>query len=130
MAKTAQSASKIGKKIRDARTAAGGMTQDGLAFAVWRVTNNKITPTGTDISRYERGKHLPRAEMVAAIAKATGHPLEFFLSETEEADPDEETALAGIAQKVLALGHYDLAEDLVRLALMAKNRKAAEALAL
>lgn len=130
MTKTTQRrAFQIGLKIRTARLAKG-MSQDDLAFAARRVTNGALTPAASDISRYERGKHMPRAEMVAAIAKATGHDLEFFLAESEESEPDEEAALSALAQKALALGHFDMAEDLLRLTRLANERKPPEAAAL
>lgn len=113
---------KLAGKIKEARLGAK-MSQDDLAFAVRRVTAGKLTPAATEISRYERDRHVPRAELVAAIAKATGRDLEFFLNESEEADPDEEAALQGLARQALDLGRYDMAEDLLRLAGRAAARK-------
>lgn len=116
---------KLSDKIRQARLTRD-MSQDDLAYAIRRVTDGKLTPATTDISRYERDRHAPRAEMVAAIAKATGHDLEFFLAESDEADPDEEAALQTLARNAIELGRYDMAEDLIRLAGLAAQRKVVE----
>lgn len=112
----------VGTKIRNARQTAN-MSQDDLAFAARRASNGQVSPAATDISRYERGLHLPRADMIGAIAKATGHDIEFFLAESDEAEPDEEAALSELARRALTLGHYDMVEDLTKLAALAAARK-------
>jgi transcriptional regulator with XRE-family HTH domain len=61
-----------GSKIREARHDAG-LTQAALAHA--------INTRERNIIRWENNQHEPRFEHVAAIAKATGHPLEFFTEE-------------------------------------------------
>lgn len=61
-----------GKKIREARHAAG-LTQAALAHA--------INTRERNIIRWENDQHDPRFEHVAAIAEATGKPLDFFLVE-------------------------------------------------
>jgi transcriptional regulator with XRE-family HTH domain len=66
-----------GKRIRDARHGAG-MTQAQLA--------RTIETTERNIIRWENSKNQPRIESVAAIARATGHDIDFFL----EASPDDE----------------------------------------
>ena len=65
-----------GEKIRQARNDAG-LSQAGLARAIESREQN--------IVRWENDQHAPRFEHVAAIAAATGKPLEFFLA--EEAAP-------------------------------------------
>lgn len=112
----------VGARIRAARRARD-LSQEALAHAVWRVTSDRLTPAATDISRYERGKHAPRAEMIAAIATATGHDLEFFLNDSEEAEPDEEAALRRLARDSMDIGRYDMAGDLLKLAALAAGRK-------
>lgn len=72
-----------GSRIKQARLAAG-MSQLQLARAIRSSEKN--------ISRWENGMNQPRIESAAAIAAATGHDLDFFLTasaddEDEEADP-------------------------------------------
>jgi transcriptional regulator with XRE-family HTH domain len=76
-----------GSKIREARHAAG-LTQAALARA--------INTRERNIIRWENDQHEPRFENVAAIAKATDRPLEFFSAAATDAgeDDDEEADLA------------------------------------
>ncbi len=67
-----------GSKIRAARHAAG-MTQAALARA--------INTRERNIIRWENDQHAPRFANVAAIAEATGRPLEFFLAQ-EAGEPN------------------------------------------
>jgi transcriptional regulator with XRE-family HTH domain len=108
---------------RQITAARGHITQDELAYKIREGSKGKLTPASTDISRYERGVHAPRMVMLVAIARATGKEIEFFLNESEEADSDEEAALRIHAAEALSLGHYDMAEDLMRLAKLAGDRK-------
>jgi transcriptional regulator with XRE-family HTH domain len=78
-----ETASKFsGARIRQARHAAG-MTQAALAVAAGTRERNII--------RWENDQHSPRFEHVAAIAKATGKDIEFFVAEAESTDDDEES---------------------------------------
>jgi transcriptional regulator with XRE-family HTH domain len=61
-----------GAKIKKARLAAG-MTQNQLA--------RQIDTRERNIIRWENDQHEPRFEYVAAIADATGEPLEFFMAD-------------------------------------------------
>lgn len=72
-----------GSRIREARLTAG-MTQAQLARA--------IVSTERNIIRWENNQNQPRIESVAAIAKATGRDLDFFLTGSSEADDEEEAA--------------------------------------
>lgn len=63
-----------GTKIKEARHAAG-MTQARLAQTIGTRERNII--------RWENDQHEPRAEFIAAIAKATNKPLEFFVGAPE-----------------------------------------------
>lgn len=82
-----QTASKFsGARIRQARHDAG-LTQAALAVAAGTRERNII--------RWENDQHAPRFEHVAAIAKATGKDIDFFVTESVEvSDDDEETDLA------------------------------------
>lgn len=73
-----------GATIRNARLSSG-MTQAQLARA--------IQTTERNIIRWENGQNQPRVASVAAIAKATGHDIDFFLTGSTESDEDEEAAL-------------------------------------
>lgn len=70
-----------GSKIREARHAAG-MTQAALASAAGTRERNII--------RWENDQHAPRFEYVAAIAKATGKDISFFVTSVDSSDEDEE----------------------------------------
>lgn len=75
-----------GKRIAEARERNGGMTQYQLARA--------INTSEKNISRWESGQNQPRVSSIIAIAQATGHDLDFFLTGSAEADDDEEAAMA------------------------------------
>lgn len=60
-----------GARIREARLGAG-MTQARLAQVLETRERNII--------RWENDQHEPRTEFIAAIAKATGKTIEFFVS--------------------------------------------------
>lgn len=66
------------------------MSQDALARAVGTSQRN--------IVRWEGGHHRPGAGFLAAIARATGQPLEFFYSD----DPEEEESMASAMHKAAA----------------------------
>jgi transcriptional regulator with XRE-family HTH domain len=117
---TASRDTHLAQRIRQAR---GHVSQEELAYKIREGSKGKLTPASTDISRYERGVHAPRMVMLVAIARATGKDIEFFLNESDEADSDEEAALRTHAAEALSLGHYDMAEDLMRLAKLAGDRK-------
>jgi len=73
----------IGGRIREARQRAG-LTQGQLA--------RSIETSERNIIRWENGQNEPRVHSVVAIAKATGHELDFFLTGSVESDDDEEAA--------------------------------------
>ncbi len=66
-----------GDKIREARHNAG-MTQASLAQTIGTRERNII--------RWENNQHEPRAEHIAAIARATGKTIEFFVSHGVDTD--------------------------------------------
>ena len=68
-------------RIREARLSQR-MSQEALA--------SRVRTSRQNVLRWEKGHNTPRAEHVAAIAEATGRPLEFFFGD----DEDEEAALA------------------------------------
>lgn len=74
-----------GQRIREARLGAG-LTQAQLA--------RTIETTERNIIRWENAQNQPRVSSVAAIARATGRDLDFFLSASvaDDADDDEESA--------------------------------------
>ena len=112
----------LARRLRQAR---GHLSQEDLAYKVREVSKGKLTPAPTDISRYERSVHAPRMQMLAAIAKATGKDIEFFLNESDEGDDDEEAALRTLAISALGLGQYEMADTLLALARTAAARKVA-----
>lgn len=63
-----------GAKIKEARLAAG-FTQAALAMAIETRERNII--------RWENDQHEPRAEFIAAIARETDRPIEFFVGAPE-----------------------------------------------
>jgi len=69
-----------GSKIREARLAVG-MSQAQLA--------RRIGTTEKNVSRWENTKNQPRLASVAEIAQATGHDIDFFLTESSEDDDEE-----------------------------------------
>ena len=71
---------RVGARIRQARKAAG-LSHDALAATVGTSRQHLI--------KLEQGRHLPRPDMLAAIADATGKPEQWFDQEDEE----ERTAL-------------------------------------
>lgn len=71
------------QRMKQARLSAG-MSHAELARA--------ISKGETSVGRWERGDHTPRGESVVAIAHATGRDIEFFYTETEAAESDEEEA--------------------------------------
>lgn len=72
-----------GSKIKEARLEVG-MSQAQLARAIGTSENN--------IGRWESSQNQPRIESIAAIANATGHDIDFFLTGSTEAEEDEEAA--------------------------------------
>lgn len=69
----ATTATKIGKRIREARKSAGLNPE---RFAV------KLNISVATVQRWETGRTEPTLSKLTAVAKATGKPLSFFL-ETE-----------------------------------------------
>jgi transcriptional regulator with XRE-family HTH domain len=69
----------------------------------------------TNVGRWERGQHEPRGAAVAAIARATGHDIEFFYTEGEgDADDDAEAAMRRVVADMVLNG-TDLERDLLKL---------------
>jgi transcriptional regulator with XRE-family HTH domain len=73
-----------GQKIEAARLAAG-MSRTELARAAKTSERN--------LARWVSGQNQPRIESVAAIAEATGHDIDFFLTGTNEDEDESEAAL-------------------------------------
>lgn len=89
-------------RIREARLKAN-LSQDGLARAVGTSQRN--------IVRWEKGHNVPRSEFLAAIAKATGQNIEFFLREDDDTDDDQRVSMPDTLHK-LAAGFTQLAESM------------------
>jgi transcriptional regulator with XRE-family HTH domain len=84
-----------GRRVTEAREAAG-LSKTDLAFRVRRL-NHELRPDASAISKIERDLHDPSANLVAAIAQATGQDIDFFYEaegEDGEAEADMEAALA------------------------------------
>lgn len=102
------------KQLTQARLAAS-MTQDDLAFALRRVTRGDLKTNAQAISKWERGKHTPTSEAVAAIAAATGQEIGFFYEDNGNGEDDEEEAEPMLpASAVKALSRMSL-DDILRL---------------
>ena len=65
----------VGGRIRKARVRAG-LSHDGLA--------EKVGTSRQHLIKLEKGMHLPRPEMLAAIAEATGKEAAYFESDDED----------------------------------------------
>lgn len=91
-------------RMKQARLGAG-FTHSDLA--------RQIGKSETNVGRWERGQHEPRGEAVAAIARATGHDIEFFYTEGDgEADDDAEAAMRRLVADRILIG-TDLERDLL-----------------
>lgn len=97
-----------GTRIRDARLKAG-MTQTDLAHA--------IRTSDRNIARWEAGDNQPRISSVAAIARATGHDIDFFLEASPEDDDEEAAASVATLDEYLRMRVRSiLREELEKLA--------------
>lgn len=93
-----------GTKIREARHSAG-LTQAALANAAGTRERNII--------RWENNQHAPRFEHVAAIARATGKDIAFFLEgESDDEEESDQAAMMRAAYHLDRAGEYGLADDL------------------
>lgn len=90
-----------------------------------------INTTEKNISRWEGGQNQPRVTSIVAIATATGHDLDFFLTGSAEAEDDEEAAMATVllaeAKKAAVEAATAAARQAVReeLALLLVSRRGA-----
>jgi transcriptional regulator with XRE-family HTH domain len=82
------------------------MTQAQLARAIQSTERNVI--------RWENDQNQPRVSSVAAIAQATGHDIDFFLSASSEAEDDEETSSLTLDDYLRLRIRQVLAEELAR----------------
>ena len=94
-----------GKQIVAARLTAG-MSQVQLARAIGSTEKN--------ISRWENGQNQPRLSSVVAIANATGHDIDFFLTGSTEGEDDEEAAALTLDDYLRARIKQIMREELVR----------------
>lgn len=92
---------RVGLRIAAARRAAGFSGQEAFAEHV------KITRR--HLSRIETGRSLPRADLLARIAEATGKTESFF-----ESDEDEEAARMRAPRSILEELHDQLGAALGR----------------
>lgn len=103
------------------------MSQADLAYEVRKRSNGKFKTSDRGVRGWERGDNNPRDGVVAIIAAATGHPIEFFYTETEGADDASDEELKLQAANVLELaGRPDLADVLrheVRAVIMRQRRE-------
>lgn len=73
-------------RLAEARKEAG-LSQEALADRMTEILQREAQPVRTrNVVRWERprgvaGAHAPHADFLAAIAQATGKPLDFFLAE-------------------------------------------------
>lgn len=106
-------------RMKEARLSAG-FTHADLA--------RETGKSETNVGRWERGQHEPRGESVAAIARATGHDIEFFYTEGDEEEDDAEAAMRRVAAAMLLDG-TDLERDLLKLVRLVRGdaRAAVEA---
>lgn len=86
----------FGETLRSVRDELG-LTQPQLARLVYDASDGQIDLTAAEISRYERGRVLnPRLQVIRALAKATGKPIEIFTNGTQEAGPSGATFRDGV----------------------------------
>jgi transcriptional regulator with XRE-family HTH domain len=98
-------AKSAGRRIRQARHDAG-LTQAALAVAAGTRERNII--------RWENDQHSPRFEHLAAIARATGKDISFFVAEAasdDDEEPDSQVMLRA-AYHLDRAGEFVLADDL------------------
>lgn len=87
---------RVGRQIRKARKGAG-LSHDRLACKVGTSRHHLI--------RIEKGMHLPRPDLLAKIAEATGKPESFFTSDDDDEDPSSMPAardLGDLFEQLLA----------------------------
>lgn len=84
-----------------------GMTQEDAAHALRR---KGFKATGLSISRWERGTHEPRSNVIPALAEVYGVSIDELYGEDE--DEDSETVLQRLAREAADRGDYTTAEDL------------------
>lgn len=89
-----------GPRIEQARLKAG-MSRGDLAFRVRELSGSRFKTTERNVRDWERGTHAPRAEVVPLIAKATGHPIEFFYEAGGDTDDEEEAALPDLFEGLM-----------------------------
>ena len=66
------------------------MTPEDLAYEIRRLSNGRVRATATQVLRWARGQHEPRASVIGLIAAATAKPLDFFYgSDGEEEEGDD-----------------------------------------
>jgi len=97
-----------GARVTEARVGAG-LSKSDLAFAVRRL-NPDLRPDASAISKIERGDHEPKANLLAAIATATGRDIDFFY-EAEGDDAEAEELVAALrARATKAAAHRRIGE--------------------
>lgn len=79
-------------RVTQARLAAD-MSRADLAFAVRALTGGDVKASERSVRGWEKGEYQASGTAVAAIAKATGHDIEFFYESGGEDDEEEEAAL-------------------------------------
>lgn len=69
------------------------MTADDLAFEVRRLSDGRIRANAGQISKWIKGMHVPKANVLGLIAQATGKSMDFFYGTDDDgsaADDSEE----------------------------------------
>lgn len=98
---TAATAARVGLRIRQARKQAG-LSHDTLAERIrGEKRNPRIRATRQHLIKLEKGQHLPRPEMLQAIADATGKRVEFFSSDEDEEESDAVSDLMQAIRRVV-----------------------------
>lgn len=103
------------RRIDRARLAAN-MSNADLAYAIRRVTDDRLKPSEQSIRRWTQGKHAPREGVVAAIAAATGQEIAFFYQADDDEEDSRAMKLHRLRCALAAGGHDDLVADLEALA--------------
>jgi transcriptional regulator with XRE-family HTH domain len=83
-----QRAERVGRQIRKARKHSG-LSHDQLG--------GRVGTSRQHLIKLEKGIHLPRPEMLAAIARETGKSEAFFLGD-DDADDEESEAVEDLAR--------------------------------
>lgn len=102
------------------------MTQDDVAY---RLRERGHKANARSIRRWESGQHAPHANVVPDLANVLGVQIEDIYQQNGDSDDEDEdeAALRRIAHRMIDVGHDDIAADLLRRVMVAKNKRHSQA---